>query len=52
MKKDKNNIEFVVFNCFIRAIKSDGKYMLFRRSVNNKGIMKYLIKNSTRHSAR
>ena len=50
MKKDKNNIEFVVFNCFIRAIKSDGKYMLFRRSVNNKGIMKYLIKNPARNS--
>ena len=50
MKKDKNNIEFVVFNCFIRAIKSDGKYMLFRRSVNNTGIMKYLVKNPTRHS--
>ena len=46
MKKDKNNIELVVFNCFIRTIKSDGKYLLFRRSVNNTGIMKALIKNN------
>ena len=50
MKKDKNNIELVVFNCFIRTIKSDGKYMLFRRSVNNTGIMKALIKNAYKRS--
>ncbi len=46
MKKDKNSIELVVFKCFIRIIKSDGKYMLFRRSVNNTGIMKVLVKNA------
>ena len=50
MKKSKNNIELVVFNFFIRAIKTDGKYMLFRRSVNNEGIMKAHIKNSLRRS--
>jgi hypothetical protein len=50
MKKDNKNIELVVFNCFIRVIKSDGKYMLFRRSVTNNGIMKVLIKNQTRRS--
>ena len=44
MKKDKNNIENVVFRCFIRAIKSDGKYMLFRKGVTNTGIMKFLVK--------
>lgn len=42
-KKDTNNIELVVFNCFIRTIKTDGKYMMFRRGVRNKGIMNYLI---------
>lgn len=45
MKKDKQNIELVVLKCFIRTIKSDGKYMLYRRGVNNTGIMKYLLKN-------
>ena len=51
MKKDKNsNIELVVFKCFIRTIKSDGKYMLFRRSVNNTGIMKVLVKGGYRRS--
>lgn len=44
MKKDKDNIETVVLKCFIRTIKSDGKYMLFRRGVNNTGIMKFLVK--------
>ena len=45
MKKDKQNVELVVLKCFIRTIKSDGKYMLFRRGVSNTGIMKYLLKN-------
>jgi len=44
MKKDKNNIETTVLKCFIRTIKSDGMYMLFRRGVNNTGIMKFLVK--------
>lgn len=47
MKKDKKNIEFVVLNCFIRTIKTDGKYMLFRRGVKNTGIMKYLTRGNT-----
>lgn len=47
MKKDKKNIEFVVLNCFIRTIKTDGKYMLYRRGVKNTGIMKYLTRGNT-----
>jgi hypothetical protein len=45
--KDKKNIEFVVLNCFIRTIKTDGKYMLYRRGVKNTGIMKYLTRGNT-----
>ena len=48
MKKGKeNSIEFVVLNCFVRVIKSDGKYMLYRRGVNNTGIMKFLTNTNT-----
>lgn len=46
MKKNQSNIELVVFKCFIRVIKTDGKYMLFRKSVKNTGIMNVLLKNS------
>ena len=46
MKKNKeNSIELVVFNSFIRAIKSDGKYMLFRSGIKNNGIMKAFLRN-------
>ena len=41
---DKKNIELVVFKCFIRVIKNDGKYMMFRNEINNDGIMKYLVR--------
>ncbi len=45
MKKDNtNNIELVVFNYFIRVIKSKGRYLIFRRQVKNDGILKYLVK--------
>lgn len=43
-KKDniKNDIEVVVLNYFIRTVKDDGKYMMFRNLVKNDGIMCYL----------
>ena len=46
MAKEKNdNIEIVVLNCFLRVIKSDGKYMFYRRRVRNNGLIGYLIGN-------
>ena len=42
------NVESVVLNCFIRVIKTDGKYMLYRRGVKNKGIIGYLLRKSMR----
>lgn len=52
MKKVNNNsVEFVVLNCFVRVIKSDGKYMLYRRGVNNTGIMKFLIGSKKSYSS-
>ena len=43
-----NNIETVVLKCFIRVIKDNGYYMLYRRGVSNTGVMKRLIKNAAR----
>ena len=45
---EKDNIESVVFNYFVRAMKDDGKYMLFRRGVQNDGLMKILLRNHNR----
>lgn len=45
--KDKKtkSIEDIVLKCFIRVIKDDGKYMLFRRGVNNEDcVLKYFVK--------
>lgn len=52
MKKKDNldNIELVVLNCFIRTIKTDGKYMLYRRGVKNSGIIDYLLKKNPSYS--
>ena len=47
MKKD--NIESVVFSYFVRAIKDDGKYMLFRRGLHNDGLIKALLRNNRRN---
>ena len=48
MAKEKNdNIENVVLKCFIRVIKSDGKYLFYRRKVRNNGLIGYLIGNRT-----
>lgn len=44
ISNDKN-IEAVVLKCFIRVLKDNGSYMLYRRCVNNTGVMKYFIKN-------
>jgi len=50
-KKDSTeNIELVVLNCFIRAIKTDGKYMLFRKGVKNSGFMEYFLKKIPAYS--
>lgn len=46
MKKD--NIESVVFSYFVRAIKDDGKYMLFRRGLHNDGLIGALLRNNKR----
>ena len=43
-----NNIETVVLKCFIRVIKDNGYYMLYRRGVSNTGVMKRLINNAAR----
>jgi len=53
MKKKKDNVEIevVVFNYFVRALKSDGKYMIFRQGVNNTGIMKFLVKKAHTHDS-
>ena len=48
--KDTKNIELVVLNCFIRTMKSSGKYMLYRCGVNNKGIMGILLKARKLHT--
>jgi len=50
MKKNKDSVEFIVLKCFIRTIKSDGKYMLYRCGVNNSGIMKALVKRKKQAS--
>ena len=42
---DSKDIERVVLKCFLRIIKDNGSYMLYRRGVNNTGIMKALLKN-------
>lgn len=44
MGKNKKGVEFVVLEYFIRAMKSEGKYILFRKGVSNTGLLKYLIK--------
>ena len=41
-----NNIETVVLNCFLRTLKNNGSYMLYRRCVKNTGIMKSIVKNT------
>ena len=52
MKKDeKNCVEFVVLNCFIRVLKDNNEYMLYRRCVNNTGIMKSILKKQARLSS-
>ena len=51
MGKNKKGIEFVVLEYFIRAMKSEGKYMLFRKGVRNTGFLKYLIKNDCVNSS-
>ena len=48
---NKNNIETVVLKCFIRVLKNNGSYMLYRRCVNNTGIMKSIVKQTSRISA-
>lgn len=48
MTKEKDNsIEIVVLNYFLRVIKSEGKYMFYRRRVRNNGLIGYLIGNKT-----
>ena len=49
-KNDANDIERVVLKCFIRIIKDNGTYMLYRRNVNNTGIMKALLKGRNTYS--
>ena len=48
---NKDNIETVVLKCFIRVLKDNGSYMLYRRCVNNTGIMKSIVKQTSRISA-
>lgn len=49
--KDKNSVELVVLNCFIRVLKNNNDYMLYRRCLNNTGIMKSLLAKQARKSA-
>ena len=49
-KNDANDIERVVLKCFIRVIKDNGTYMLYRRNVNNTGIMKALLRGKNTYS--
>lgn len=51
MKKDKNNIETVVLQCFLRVLKNNNSYLLYRRCVNNGGIMKSLLKKQLHTSS-
>ena len=43
-----SNIERVVLRCFVRVIKDNGYYILYRRGVANTGVMKRLIKSNSR----
>ena len=43
-----SNIERVVLRCFVRVIKDNGYYILYRRGVANTGVMKRLIKSMGR----
>lgn len=51
VKEANNDIEIVVLKCFLRVIKNEGKYMFFRRGINNSGIMKHLLKQYYRPSS-
>lgn len=49
-KNSANDIERVVLKCFIRTLKDNGTYMLYRRNVNNTGIMKALLRRKNTYS--